>query len=240
MVGYQAAVIVILNLTHTMKVSSFFGLSVLSLALALTGCKKTETDDLSRVKNYAGITLNGPVLTSINIGESFTDLGASATLNGKDNPVITVGRVDNTKLGFNYITYRSANTEGDTVEVNRVIAVVDPAVNNTDQSGNFVRNGNPVTITRVSKGLYLSDNLGGVPTTSAAYGPAYFAQLTPTSLEFPPQSVTGANGDVVFYPAPTNPWVFDANGQLRSFSYAIVSTGVNYGGAGSPRTFTRR
>jgi hypothetical protein len=240
MVGYETSVVPPFFQRITMKVSSFFGLSVLSLALALTGCKKTETDELSRVKNYAGITLNGPTLTSINIGEAFTDLGASATLNGANNPVITVGSVDNTRVGFNYITYRSANTEGDTVEVNRVIAVVDQAVNNIDQSGTFLRSGNPVIITRVSKGLYQTNNLGGVASTSAAFGGAYFAQLTPTMLEFPPQFVPGANGDVSFTPAATNPWVFDANGRLISFSYGITSTGVNYGPATTPRTFTRQ
>ena len=222
-----------------MKVTLFLGLPVLSLALALTGCNKDETDNLSRVKSYPAITLNGPTLTSINIGEAFVDPGASATLASESNPVIVSGSVNNSLVGFNYITYRSANTEGDTVEVSRVIAVVDAAVNNIDQSGNFVRSGNPVAITRISKGLYRTNNLGGVPTTSVAYGGAYFAQTTRTTLVFPPQFVEGQNGNVSFTPAATTPWVFDTNGKLTSYSYGITAEGVNYGPATSPRTFTR-
>ena len=222
-----------------MKLLSFFGITGLALTIALSGCNKDETDNLSRIKSYAAISLNGPTLTSINVGESFTDQGASATLAGVNNPVITVGSVDNTTPGFNFITYRSANAEGDTVEVNRVIAVVDPAVNDIDQSGNFVRNGNPVTITRIGKGLYRTNNLGGVATTSVAYAGAYFAQITPTALEFPDQLVGGVNGNVSFTPAANNPWTFDSNGRLISYSYGITAEGVNYGPATTPRTFTR-
>ena len=214
-------------------------MSVLSLALALTGCNKDETDNLSRVKSYPAITLNGPALTSINIGEAFVDQGASATLASESNPVVTSGSVNNSRLGFNYITYRSANTEGDTVEVTRVIAVVDASVNNIDQSGSFDRSGNPVIITRVSKGLYRTNNLGGVASTSVAYAGAYFAQTTRTTLVFPPQFVEGVNGNVSFTPAATSPWIFDANGRLTSYSYGITATGVNDGPANAPRTFTR-
>lgn len=213
---------------------SFLSLSVLLSSLAFSGCKKDETDNLSRVKDYAAITLNGPALTSIEVGETYTDPGASVTFRGEPISAQVTGRVNNTTPGFYYITYRGANTEGDTVQASRVVAVVTPAAASIDQSGSFERSGSPVTITRISKGLYTTNNFGGVATTSAAFGGAYFAQLTATSLRFPSQN-TSVNGAISVSGLTAT---FNSTGVLTSFSYVPVSSVFNYGT--TARVFNRR
>ncbi|GGE94953.1 immunoglobulin-like domain-containing protein [Hymenobacter cavernae] len=198
---------------------SFLSLSIL-LSIAVSSCKKTETENLSRVKNYAAITLKGPALTSINVGEAYTDPGASATLDGAEITTQVVGSVNNKVPGFYTIQYRGANTEGDTVATSRVVAVVDPAVNNIDQSGTYLRTGfTPSIVKKIGKGLYTTSNLGGVLVPSTALFPAYFAQLTPTRLEFPSQQVPGA-GTVDF---TGDAAVFNSSGIVTQFSYSVIN-----------------
>jgi hypothetical protein len=198
-------------------------LSALFVCLAVIGCKKDETDNLSRIKNYPAITLNGPSLTSINVNEAYTDPGAAAILDGNTITTQVIGSVDNTTPGFYTINYRGANTEGDTVQATRVVAVVDPAVNNLDQSGTFARssNGAVSTVTKIGKGLYRVSNLGGVLPPSSAIQPAYFAQLTPTEIEFPTQDAPSI-GEVSFAGTAA---AFDASGIITRFSYAVINPG---------------
>jgi hypothetical protein len=209
-------------------------LSALFVCLAMLGCKKDETDNLSRIKNYPAITLNGPSLTSINVNEAYTDPGAAAILDGNTITTQVIGSVDNTTPGFYTINYRGANTEGDTVQATRVVAVVDPAVNNIDQSGTFVRSSNGAisTVTKIGKGLYRASNLGGVLPPSSAIQPAYFAQLTPTEIEFPTQSAPSI-GDVSFSGTMA---VFNTAGKLTGFSYSVINPGFGT----ARRTFVRQ
>lgn len=225
---------VTLPLVSIMKIIPFLSLSALMLTLGLSGCKKTETENISRVKSYPAITLNGPAVTSINVGEAFTDLGASAVLNGATIAPLVSGRVDNTTPGFYSIVYRSANTEGDTVSTSRVVAVVPTSVNNIDQSGVFTRasNGVALNVTRIGKGLYYTENFGGVAPPSAAIQPAYFAQISPTSLLFPKQLVPGVGN--VSFSGPT--FTFNPAGLLTQFTYIVINPG--FGAA--RRTFNRR
>ena len=199
-----------------MNVSSFFGLSVLSLALALTGCKKTETDNLSRIKSYPAISLIGDQVYVINVGETFTDPGVNSILAGERvEPTIT-GTVNTATIGVNLITYRAANTEGDVVSVVRSVVVTDPAVNALNQSGNFRRGAfAPSSVTKIgNKGLYRIENFGF--TNAPFIYTAYFVQTTPTSIVVPPQDVENL-GFVTF---PTVSSGFTA-GLLTTISYAI-------------------
>jgi hypothetical protein len=210
------------------------GLPILMLSFFLSSCKKDETDELSRVKNYPAIILKGAALSSINLNDTYTDPGAVATLNGSNITPLVSGAVNNRALGFYTITYRGANTEGDTVAATRVVAVVDPSVNSLDQSGTFLRaaNGATAKVTKIGNGLYQTDNLGGVVPPSSAIQPAYFAQVTPTRIVFPAQTAPGIGAVSFSGPAA----VFDAAGLLTQFSYAVINPG--FGTAN--RVFTRQ
>ena len=209
-------------------------LSILFFTFVVSGCKKTETDYISRIKNYPAITLNGPTVASINVGETYTDPGATTLLDGKTVTTAVSGVIDNTTPGFYAITYRGANTEGDVVSTSRLIAVVPASVNNLDQSGTFVRasNGVATKVTKVSKGLYVTNNFGGVAPPSGAIQSAYFAQVSPNSLVFPTQDVPTL-GSVAFTGLTS---AFNSAGILTSYEYAVANS--NFGTA--PRTFNRQ
>jgi hypothetical protein len=204
-----------------MKVSSFFGLSVLSLALALTGCEKDETDNISRVKSYPAITLLGDEYYVINVGETFTDPGATATLAGETIQPTVTGTVDTSKPGLYVITYSAANTEGNEVSTVRSVIVTDPAVNNLDQSGNFQRPTFALSpVTKVgNKGLYRLDNFGF--TNAPNLFTAYFVQTTRTSIAVPAQTIVGL-GFTTFTSVSST----FAAGRLTGITYAINAPAV--------------
>ena len=214
-----------------MKVSSFFGLSVLSLALALTGCKKTETDDLSRIKSYPSIQLIGDEVTVVNRGEVFTDPGVTANLAGQALTPVKSGSVNTAVTGVYLLEYKGANTEGDTVSTVRSVVVTDPVVNSLDQSGTFQRSGFAVSpVTKIgTKGLYQIGNFGF--TSAPNLFPAYFVQVNATTIVVPPQTIPGL-GFTTF--ASINP-VFTA-GRLTTITYAINAPGI-FGNA--PRSAIR-
>lgn len=204
-----------------MKVSSFLGLSVLSLALALTGCKKTETDELSRIKSYPAISLKGDEYYVINVGETFTDPGVTASLAGQSiQPTIT-GSVNTATPGLYTLTYAAANTEGNVVTSVRSVIVTDPAVNTLDQSGNFQRTVfTPSSVTKVgTKGLYRLDNFGF--TNAPNLFTAYFVQITPTRIVVPAQTIANL-GYTTFTSVAS---VFTA-GRLTTITYAINAPAV--------------
>ena len=214
-----------------MKVSSFFGLSVLSLALVLTGCKKDETDNLSRVKSYPSISLVGNEYYVINVGETFTDPGVKAALAGEAiQPTIT-GTVNTATPGLYTITYSAVNTEEDEVSAVRSVIVTDPAVNNLNLSGNFQRTGFALSpVTKVgTKGLYRLDNFGF--TNAPNLFTAYFVQITPSRIVVPAQTIEGLGYTTFSSAAGT----FTA-GQLTRISYGINAPAV-FGTA--PRTANR-
>ena len=215
-----------------MKVLSLFGLSALALSLTLGGCKKDDTDNISRIKSYPALTLAGGEYIVINVGEAFTDPGAQATLAGSSITPIISGAVNVNTPGIYRISYKAANTENDTVSLVRSVIVTDPAVNSLNLSGTFKRGAfAPSPVTKVgNKGLYRIDNFGF--TNAPNLFTAYFAQITPNQIVVPSQTIAGL-GYTNFVSVAS---VFTA-GQLTSITYGIQSPAV-FGAA--PRTAVRQ
>ena len=201
---------------------SSLALSFLLFSLAISGCKKDDTDNISRIKNYPSIVLDGGAVYAVNQNETFTDPGFVATLGDTPLTPIVTGSVDTSTKGIYVLSYTGANTEGDTVSVIRSVVVTDPAVNNVDQSGTFKRGTFADTpVTKVgNKGVYKIDNFGF--TNSPNLFPAYFVQIDASHIVVPPQVIpglgyttfTGVNG------------TFDATGRLTQISYAIHAPGI--------------
>ena len=112
---------------------SLLSLVALSVSLVITGCKKVETDNLSRIKSYPSIALAGDEFYVINVGEKFTESGVTANLAGEAIQPIINNPVNSSRPGLYVILYKGANTEGDTVSASRTVIVTDRAVNNLDQ-----------------------------------------------------------------------------------------------------------
>lgn len=215
-----------------MKITPLLGLSAFAFTLGLAGCKKTETENLFRVKSYPAITLKGNEYTVINVGETFADPGVTATLGGAVLTPIITSNVNTAAPGLYVITYKGANTEGDTVRTVRNVVVTDPAVNNLDQSGNFRRGAfSPSVVTKVgNKGLYRIDNFGF--TNAPNFFTAYFVQIRPNAIAVPAQTIENL-GYTRFASVAS---AFNPAGVLTGITYAINAPAI-FGP--NPRTAVR-
>lgn len=220
---------------------SLLSCAALASSLLLGGCKKEETDNLSRVKSYPAVSLIGDEYYVINVGETYTEPGATADLAGAPLQPIISSRVNTSRPGLYVIRYKGVNPDNDSVVVTRSVIVTDPAVNNLDQSGSYVRSVvvgtdttvyEPAVVTKVgTKGLYRIDNFGftsGAPNNAFA---AYFVQTDATHIVVPAQTIPGLGYTRFTSVSGT----FNA-GRLIGIKYAINAPAV-FGS--SPREATR-
>lgn len=169
---------------------------ILAAAVTFTfiasACKKKEDSVSETVKVvYPRITLIGAQYVTINIGESFTDPGAKMydTFTNQETTLSpTQSGVDNTTPGMYPIIYEGTNKYGFKSQAVRWVAVTAvPA--GEDISGLYLRtaNNSPNQVTKVSRGIYRCDNIGGVNGIPDYIYDMYFVQLSDTTVNFPAQ-----------------------------------------------------
>lgn len=163
-----------------------------SLVLVFAACKKKEDNVSLTVKvEYPRITLKGNKYVTINLNESFSDPGATmfdTFTNATTDLAPTQSGVDNTKPGMYPIIYEGANKYGFKSQEVRWVAVT--SVSASEDIGGLYRrvpNNQAVTITKVSRGIYKCDNMGGVPGSPDYIYDTYFVQLSDTTVNFPSQ-----------------------------------------------------
>jgi hypothetical protein len=147
----------------------------LSLLIILVACNKNDINNtsdrvgISRVVFFPAIKTNGQRLIIINQGATFTDPGATATLNGVATP-FTVNTVNTNVPGVYDLTYTATNPQGFTATDWRTVVVIGNDVTTHDYSGRYLRAATGVisTWTKTASGQYIVDNPGG-----AAVGAGY-------------------------------------------------------------------
>ena len=164
-----------------------FPVLLISMCVALFSCKK-ETSDTRVVKvSHPSIALMGSKYVSVNVGESYTDPGATGTddISGATS-TLKAGHstLDVSKPGLYYMSYSMKNANGYSTTVGRYIAVTNYQ-DNTDLSGTYARTSNSlqVTLTKVSRALYKTSDMGGAGLPDAAY----FAVIDESTIDFGPQ-----------------------------------------------------
>lgn len=169
-------------------------LSLLAGSLLMGACRKTRDDVVSQIENesYPTITFTGSQYYSINTGGSLPTVSATAydsTLKESYSVEIngTEG-LDNTTPGLYVVNATSKNKFGYITNEAVFVAVTDipDAVN---LAGNYKRvsNNAPVTVTRLARGLYLSDNISGAVSVAAG-SPGLFVQINDTTIDVPLQN----------------------------------------------------
>ena len=214
-----------------MRLNKYIFSAYVMIAALFWACEKElDTEGLSRVTNFAQVTLKGEPLTVLKVGDAYTELGAEANENGQSIDVQISGTVNTNEPGIYAINYAATNEDGFTSTRERVIAVLPPTlpaeVLNTDLSGTYERVGNKqiVNITKIADGLYQVDNFGGVAPPSSAIFPAYILHVSATELVIPEQ------------PSPSGPVTgIDAVVEGESVSWRVINPG--FGDA--LRTFIR-
>ena len=101
-------------------------LLVFVLTVALFGCDKS-TEGLTRITYYPTLEVLGEATVILNVGETYTDEGCYAELNGEDvsSEVIATSNVDNTTPGAYSISYVIYNADGFSTTASRTVYVVD-------------------------------------------------------------------------------------------------------------------
>jgi hypothetical protein len=199
--------------SESMKTFNKYFVSLLVLAIAISGCKK-DPDPVSTVVEvtYPQIVLNGPPAILIPVGGSYTDEGATLTddITGEVSQITaTSNDLDASTPGMYAMTYEAANANGFRTSVVRNILVLDytPVSGLTvDLSGEWVRLATGVSVfyTKVAEGLYVLDKIGG-----STLVPAYMLQLSDTQIDIPVQTsldgliVEGTDEELTITPTDT-------------------------------------
>ena len=206
-------------------------IAMLAIPIAFAACKKE--DDVSKVVEitYPDITLNGSKYVSLTVGESYADPGAVVNddVSGtQHNIMASYSSLNTSTPGLYYMQYSFTNPNGYTTNVGRYIAVTDYP-DAIDISGVYERtaNGVLVNLSRVARGLYMTDDMGGAGLPDAGY----FAVLNDSTIDFGPQlsetigeEIFAVNGSLEIGPTDT------------SYSYALRAPG--YGT--TSRTFLKQ
>lgn len=98
-----------------------------ALAFVVTGCEKESTGGVTKTTYYPVLELIGDEAVTIAVGDTYTDEGCVATLNGVDvsDQIEVRSNVNTSKSGFYTVTYSAANEDGFSASISREVAVVD-------------------------------------------------------------------------------------------------------------------
>lgn len=181
-----------------MKIVRFLFASVLLPAVLFTSCKKKEYDNVSKVKTVPTIEVIGQKFITINVGQTYTEQGATfINESGQSSTIQPEESVDVNTPGLYVLNYARTTESQFQASDARYVAVTNiPA--SLDLSGDYLRaaTGLYATVTRMSRGLYRSENFGG----SSVEITAYFAQTNDTTIVIPEQpTITQASTGKVSY-----------------------------------------
>lgn len=178
-----------------MKINSI--LFLLIVMVTVFSCNKKDdfnypkgTVGISKITYFALLTLKGDTYMSVVKGQTFTDPGATATVNGASAPVTTSGTVDINTVGLYIITYSAVNADGYAATTTRTVFVLPAAETpGVDLSGTYAAvpvgsTPGPATISKVAPGAYLTTNCWG---NSGAVIPAFFICVDGSSIIVPTQ-----------------------------------------------------
>lgn len=202
------------------------------ILLTVTGCKKEDTPSKVMTVSRPVITLNGPAIVSLNVGESYSDQGATYldTLYGDSGSITSTTEVNTSEEGFVIVRYSAFNKYGFEGTATRLIAVtgIDDAL---DISGTYVRaaTGGVAEVTKLGRGVFQTDNVSGAVSGPS---PAFFMFKSDSSIVMPDQYLPSFSASAAF----VDP-VYDFTATPLNYSYIIDNP---YVFAPSVRTFEKQ
>jgi len=208
-------------------------LAILFVTLMFVGCKKDDTENVSRVTYPTYFTVNGSPFISSPLGqpvEISPDLVEVKTKDGSSFTKRVTGAVNINEVGTYELLYEGTNSDGVVKQLSLYVGIYDPEAAKNNFEGTWARtaNGIEVTIKKVSPCLYVIDNIGGVdPVTNPAWSfPVYFYNLEGGNLIFPEQ------------PNPLGGTITceDATYSNSKLSWVVIGSGFGT----APRTFVKK
>lgn len=181
----------------TNKFNSLLFTTLMILISLFTSCKKDY--ESSKPTFLPKINIIGDDVIVVVKDESYSELGAIATENGKTIDYEILGTVDTSNSGIYTLEYLATNADGFNANDTRTVVVIPGAVSNDVSyiEGKYETSpngGTPSTtfsnIKKLKPGVYYTENCWG--NGSLAVLPAYFFCLDGINLEIPLQGEGGA------------------------------------------------
>lgn len=202
----------------------------------LVSCSEKDMIDnneqvgISKITNYAILTLKGDEYATVPKGTDYTDPGATALAGGVAVTVTTSGTIDKNTPGVYIVTYTAVNKDGFSASTKRFVVVysTDASAAANDFSGSYARfpNLSIAVWTKIAPGVYKVFNPGGAPGTNLTV--IVFNQ-TGLSIHIPTQEAS--DGSITSSSTETY-----TDSTPAKYSWIIVNAG--YGTA--LRTFTKQ
>jgi len=203
-----------------MKINKLIILTSVCL-LFVVACKKIENQFPSTIVkvSYPIITLKGDNAISIRVGSSYTDAGATLTddiTGGITDLVGDASGVNTAVEGLYFVRYTASNANGYATTIVRPIAVTGIS-DSFDIAGSYLNaaRGGTAMVTKIARGLFLSDNVNG----GGSLGSIYMMIRSDSTLQVPAQwsNDGGFDGDYVnesiyFSPDTAYEYTIDAAG----------------------------
>ncbi|HYG40549.1 MAG TPA: BT_2262 family domain-containing protein, partial [Cytophagales bacterium] len=157
---------------------------IVPFLMVLAGCERVyESEGLSRITEYAAITLNGETEMFLKQGEAYNEEGATTETG---DPVTISGEVDVNTPGVYTVTYSAVNVDGYAANETRTVYVSNVGDFQPSIEGFYVSNVARVSpaedyeglqymlISKTGENTYtISDALGGFYSLGRAYGDLY-------------------------------------------------------------------
>lgn len=216
-------------------------------AVALGSCDKS-TEGVTRTTYYPTIEILGNSTVVLYLGESYTDEGVYAELNGEDvsSEVVVTSDVNSSAVGAYSINYAAYNDDGFSVTATRTVYVVDP------ESIATLYLGESQTETRhyYDALIYITDNGDGTYHLDDLMGGFQFNGLNPgfePSYDFHAEVDIRVNADnTVALAGEVGSWYFGDSGDVvlgltdGSYDPATHTFNLNVDYGGTPMTVTLR
>lgn len=202
------------------RITIYFLATTLIAVLLHTGCKKENQKPSTVVKvSYPKVNLVGDAILVLNRGDAFNDPGASwyDSTTAESGTIKATATVPTSADTIVVITYTAKNKNGFTTSITRTVAVTGIS-DAYDISGVYLRtaNGDTANITKIGRGLFQTDNLGG----NVFLDVAFFMVKTDSTPIFPSQYLVNSAESAAFQGAeidysPTPPTV--------TISYVVIA-----------------
>ncbi|NLR61633.1 DUF5011 domain-containing protein [Chitinophaga polysaccharea] len=186
---------------------------LLAGGLLFSACKKDSENVIEKIvtPTFPVIKLTGGAAYSVPVGGTYTDGGATAfdSINNSTSNITPLANDVNTAaIGGYSVDFLAKNAYGYKTTLSKVVIVTSlTAAQDVDISGTYERtNGQLVQITKLGRGLYSTDNLGGVPGDPTFVYPFYFGFAKQDSLvgpaQYGPKGVSAMKNPTIEFAAP--------------------------------------
>jgi hypothetical protein len=207
------------------KKSIKFALAITAIALLfVAGCKKEKLPSKTVEVSHPTVTLNGDPVIILNVGEAYTDPGATYydSLYGDNGNLTTTTEVNTSEEGFFIISYSATNQYGFEGSGTRLVAVTG-ASDQFDVSGEYFHaaRGGTANVSKVGRGVFVTDNVSG---GAAGSDIAYFMFKADSTMVMPEQFLPAFG-----VPAEFTSESYDFTSSPPTYEYKILASGFGSG-----------